>query len=142
MSDAASFLSDLQMRMETHRIATFIVDFHRCTLRAHAAQRELDTDHVEKLYETFKDGIDRQEPLIAIFHGQRSQLPGPGSHLHDISLSIIGGQHRVNALLKLEEDTEKWWTAVLYDEGMSVGPYHLVDADVFWSHRARQWRQS
>lgn len=137
MSTDSLIISALNKRMETHRIGCFEVDFATCEARAHRAQRELDLEHVEALYSDFQDNIDRLEPLLAIYYGDRSALPIPGGPASNIALSIISGQHRVAALMKLEQDSDKWWNCTLYDAGMSARCATWLTLIFFGSYRTR-----
>jgi hypothetical protein len=105
----------IQLRLEIHYIDTVTVFFSGCDIRRHKAQRELDTDHVDNLYEEFQNEINRSESLLAIYYGDRAALPAKGNPAHDLPISIISGQHRLAALMKMNDDSQKWWSVVLYD---------------------------
>jgi hypothetical protein len=111
----------MQKSMEKHRLGVFQLLYNTCTIQESSIQRNLDNSHVEKLKDSFlTDGVTRIHSLLAIYHGDSSDLPEFGEDVANAEVTIISGQHRVAALLKLDDNGEKYWTTTLYSPSMSV----------------------
>jgi hypothetical protein len=105
----------LSLRLQEHQIGTFVVSLSTCDITPHDAQRQIDEDHVQNLVKEFTKAILRHEPLVAIFRGNRADLPKRGEPVSNISLCLISGQHRLRAAMEME-DGEKWWNVLLYEK--------------------------
>lgn len=114
-------IKDLSTAVESHRIGCYTVNFDTCEVERHLSQRAIDEDHVAELLHDYQVNIvDRGDHLVAIYRGNRDSLVVTDGEVSGITVNIISGQHRLAALMKLEDTSQKWWPTILYDQGMSV----------------------
>jgi hypothetical protein len=129
--DDSKLLLRVTKRIAQHRLGDFVVDFAKCNLRKHDHQRDLVPEQVDKLHDDFLKKLHRKTPLVAIFYGDPNSLPKEGAELAGITLSLISGQHRIAALLKLSGEYEKWWPVTLFHAGTYVCPTAFLTLTFF-----------
>ncbi|CAG8662797.1 7329_t:CDS:2, partial [Acaulospora colombiana] len=118
----------IENALHQHFVGLFKLDLSspNSHIKPHASQRQLEPTHIDRLYKSFKAGINRMSapPILAILGDsiQPSLITNPSSpddFPKEINLFIFSGQHRVKALEKLAQDADQqdnaWWLVKVYN---------------------------
>ncbi|PVF91782.1 hypothetical protein CPB86DRAFT_280515 [Serendipita vermifera] len=140
----------IDVALHQYFVGVFKLDFRSPSphVKRHASQRPIDERHVDMLYNSFKESIDRLPalPLLGILGGSAKlpstiELGSPIIFPKEVDLFIFSGQHRIKALERLAQDPDQkenaWWLVNVYSAELERNlPYHFELLVVRENHQA------